>query len=123
MIGVRRPTAYLHRVYSWVVAAFIGTAGLILIGVDDGFRTPSTSVAYDTFAPQTWGYMFVASALLFAVFHRRRSAAAPMAFVMLTWAAMLAHATLFHAGASPTGWIWPSCIAALLTVGIARGDL
>jgi hypothetical protein len=110
------------RLYATIIAGAIGTAGLLLV-VTDPAVTPSLKIAYQTADPWVWGISFMVSAGWFGVFRKRRAAAAPMAFVMTAWAAMLAWASVTSGAASPTAWIWGACIAALLTAGIARGDL
>ena len=117
---VRRP----RRVYGYVVAGFLAVAGVLLQFVEDGFRTPSLQVAFDTFEAHQWGVGFILSAAFFVAFRDRvRSAAAPMGFMLVAWAAMLGWATLFESGASTTAWIWPACLATIVTLGIARADL
>jgi hypothetical protein len=114
----------VYRPYASIIASAIGTAGVLLIASDDELRTnPTTKIAYDEFDPRAWGALFLLSAVVFFVFRRRRAAAAPMAFVMTSWALMLAWAALFTAEASPTAWVWPLCLSVLLLSGIARGDL
>lgn len=113
----------LNHLYAGVIAVGIAIAGMLLLATPDSFRTLSLRVAFDTFAPRIWGAAFLASAVWFGIFHRRRAAATPMAFMMTAWSAMIGCAALTVDGASPTGWIWPACLAILLLFGIARGDL
>lgn len=113
----------IPRFYASVIAGGLGTAGLLMLRVEHDFVTPSTSVAFDTFTPRTWGLSFLATSVLFVLLHKRRAAAAPMSFVMTAWSAMLAWASLTVDGASTTAWVWPTTIALCLTFGIARGDL
>lgn len=116
-----RRLVLVRSLYAWVIAASVGLAGVLNLFVLDSFRTPSTQVAYDTFHPHDWGWLFIGSAVWFAVFHRHRSATAPMTFAMLGWASMLGWAWLTVDGASPTASVWPACLALILLLGIMRG--
>ena len=117
------PNVRPRRVYGYVIAAFVLVAGVSLLGVDDDFRTPTLEVALDTFHAHDWGALFIVSAVVFFVFRRRHGAAAPMAFMLTAWSSMIGWAVVFGDGASPVAYLWPACLAVIVTLGIARADL